>query len=115
MGQRNYIKSDNSRKKRSPKFTIEASCQMKDCTSKVSVQQGVDAVGKPLDHLTFTFFGEIRHRKGDIQARRIIDEEKSRTFEAFSKDTKLNPGEVYTHELGAMSNIYLSLFKQMGN
>ena len=69
---RNFIRHDFSRKKRTPKFTVEAICQMKDCTSKVTIQQLVNFQGDLDNQLTIIFCGEIRHRKGDFQARRII-------------------------------------------
>ena len=64
---RNFIRHDFSRKKRAPKFTVEAVCQMKDCPSKLNIQQLANFQGYLDDQLTITFCGEIGHRQGDFQ------------------------------------------------
>ena len=39
---RNFIRREDSREKRAPKFTVDFQCQMKDCPVKATIQQHVN-------------------------------------------------------------------------
>ena len=50
---------EDSRKRRAPKFTVEAQYQMKDCPVKATIQQLVNRNNTFEDFLTITFRGNI--------------------------------------------------------
>ena len=64
---RNFIRREDSRKKRAPKFTVEAQCQVKDCPVKATIQQFVNRNNTFEDFLTITFRGNVYHQPGDFQ------------------------------------------------
>ena len=96
---RNFIRSEHSRKRRAPKFTVEAQCQMKDCPVKATIQQLVNRNNTFEDFLTIAFRGNIFHQPGDFQSRRIIDEEKKDLYKAFQRNLNLKPSNVYKDKL----------------
>ena len=97
---RNFIRREDCRKRRAPKFTVKAHCQMKDCPVKATIQQLVNRNNTFEDFLTITFRGNIFHQPGDFQWRRIIDKEKKDLYKAFQKNLNLKPSNVYKDKLG---------------
>ena len=111
---RNFIRREDSRKRRAPKFTVEAQCQMKDCPVKATIQQLVNRNNTFEDFLTITFRGNIFHQPGDFQSRRIIDEEKKDLYKAFQKNLNLKPSNVYKDKLGEMHDDQYTYFNRTG-
>ena len=81
----NYVKKKNSRKWRSPKFTVKVKCMMEGCPDENTLEE----------KLTIQFDGDIYHKLGDVKARKIIDNEKCNTYNLFQENTKLKPSTVY--------------------
>ena len=83
---RNFIRREDSSKKRAPKCTVETQCQMKDCPVKATIQQLVNCNNTFEDFLTISFRGNVYHQPGDFQLRRIIDKEIKDLHKTFQKN-----------------------------
>ena len=68
----NYVKNKNSRKWRSPKFTVKAKCMMEGCPVAAKVQQLFSVENTLEEKLTIQFDGDIYQKLGDVKARKII-------------------------------------------
>ena len=59
----NFIKKNNSRKKRTPLFIVRARCAMTECPMKITIQLQVNESGEPNNYLTvfflFCFMSEV--------------------------------------------------------
>ena len=91
----NYVKKKNSRKWRSPKFTVKAKCMMEGCPVVAKVQQLFPDENTLEEKLTIQFGGDIYHKLGDVKARKIIDNRKYNAYNLFQENTKLEPSTVY--------------------
>ena len=91
----NYVKKKNSRKWRSPKFTVNAKCMMEGCPIVAKVQQLFSDENNLEEKLTIQFDGDIYHKVGDVKARKIIDNEKYNASNLFQENTKLKPSTIY--------------------
>ena len=72
----NYVKKKNSRKWRSSKFTVKVKCMMEDCPVVAKVQPLFSDKNTLEEKLIIQFGGDIYHKLGDVEARKIIDKEK---------------------------------------
>ena len=95
----NYVKKKNSRKWRSPKFSVKAKCMMKGYPVVVKVKQLLSHENTLEERLTIQFDGDIYHKLGDVIARKIIDKEKYNACNLFQENTKLKPSAVYRKNL----------------
>ena len=77
----NYVKKKNSRKWRSPKFTVKVKCMMEGCPDENTLEE----------KLTIQFDGDIYHKLGDVKARKIIYKERYNAYNSFQENTKLKP------------------------
>ena len=95
----NYVKKKNSRKWRSPKFTVNAKCMMEGYPIVAKVQQLFSDENNLEEKLTIQFDGDIYHKVGDVKARKIIDNEKYNASNLFQENTKLKPSTIYRKNL----------------
>ena len=80
---RNFIRPEDSRKQKAPKFTVEAACQMDGCPAKVTIQQLACGRNNFENIFTLTFQGNIKHKRGDLKARRLISAKKPILIQSF--------------------------------
>ena len=76
---RNFIRWEDSRKEKAPKFIVEAACQMDGCPAKITIQQL--ACRKYIFNLTFQ--GNIKYKRGDLKAIRLTDAKKVKFILSF--------------------------------
>ena len=95
----NYIKKKNSRKWRSPKFTVKANCIMEGYPVVAKAQQLFSNEETLEEKLTIQFDRDIYHKLGDVKARTIIDKEKYNAYNLFQENTKLKSSTVYRKNL----------------
>ena len=62
----NYVKKKNSRKWRSPKFSVKAKCMMKGYPVVAKVKQLLSHENTLEERLTIQFDGDIYHKLGDV-------------------------------------------------
>ena len=80
---RSFIRREDSRKQETPKFTVEAACLMDGCPAKVIIQQLACGKNNFGNIFTLTFQGNIKHKRGDLKARRLIDVKKLTFIQSF--------------------------------
>ena len=85
-----YVEKKNSRKWRSPKFTVKAKCMMEDNTVVEKVQQFFSDENTLGEKLTIQFDGDIYHKLGDVKARKIINKKNTRLTIFFKKTQSAN-------------------------
>ena len=95
----NYVKKKNSRKWKSPKFTVKVKCMKEGCPVVSKVQQLFSHENTLEEKLTIQLDGDIYHKLGDVKSRKIIDNEKYNTYNLFQENTKLKPSTVYRKNL----------------
>ena len=74
---KSFIRREDSRKQKAPKFTVEAACLMDGCPAKVIIQQLACGKNNFENIFTLTFQGNIKRKRGDLKARRLIDAKKN--------------------------------------
>ena len=80
---RNFIRREDSREKRAPKFTVDFQCQMKDCPVKATTSN-MSTVIIPFYDIstimlrisTIMFRGDFCHQSSGFQQREIIGKER---------------------------------------
>lgn len=90
----NFIRREDSKKKRALKFTIEVQCQMKNYPKKAKTQQIVNPNNTFKDCLKITFHSDVFHQPGEFRSRLIIDREKLGLYKTFQKNFNLKPSNV---------------------
>uniref|UniRef100_A0A7M5UQC9 ubiquitinyl hydrolase 1 n=1 Tax=Clytia hemisphaerica TaxID=252671 RepID=A0A7M5UQC9_9CNID len=96
----NFVKKKDSRKKISPLFTVKAKCAMEGCPVKVTIQRYENSKG-PDEFLKVRFSGDIKHRRGDLKARKLSHKKKSE-LEDYFKQSKSKPSIAYRDKLASM-------------
>ena len=91
----NFVKRNNSRKNRTPLFTVQARCALNECPAKITIQRQVNESGEPNNYLTILFQGDVCHLVGDIQPRLITHDEKEKIQSEFIADSKLKSSTLY--------------------
>ena len=96
---RNFIGREDSRKQKALKFTVEAAFQMDGCSAKVTVQQLTCGKNNLENIFTLTFQGNIKHKRGDLKARRLTDAKKTEIYSKFQKNLNINPSNLFKEKL----------------
>ena len=77
---RNFIRREDSKKRKAPKFNVEAACQMDGCPAKITIQQLACGKNNFENIFTLTLKGNIKHKRSDLKARRLTDAKKTDLF-----------------------------------
>ena len=96
------IRREDSRKQKAPKFTLEAACQMDGCPAKVTTQQLACCNNNFENIFTLIFQGNIKHRKGDLKARRLIDAKKTEISSKFQNNLNIKPSNLLKEKLWSL-------------
>ena len=99
---RNFIRPEDSRKQKAPKFTVEAACQMDGCPAKVTIQELACGKKNFQNIFTLNFQGNIKHKRGDLKARRLIDAKKTGIYSKFQNNLNLKPSNLFKGKLGLL-------------
>ena len=97
-----FIRQEDSRKKKEPKFTIKAACQMNGCPVKVTTQQLACGRNNFENIFTLTFQGNIKHKRGDLKAKRLIDAKKTGIYSKFQNNLNIKPSNLFKEKLGLL-------------
>ena len=96
---RSFIRREDSRKQKAPKFTVEAACQMDGCPAKVTIQQLACGKHNFENIFTLTFQGNIKHKRDDLKARRLIDAKKTEISSKFQNNLNIKPSNLFKEKL----------------
>ena len=93
---RNFIRRE------APKFTVEVACQMDGCPAKVTIQQLACGKNNFENIFTLTFQGNIKCKRGDLKARRLIDTKKTEIYSKFQNNLNTKPSNLFKEKLGSL-------------
>ena len=93
----NHVRGLYSRKKSAPIFCVHPSytkCMMEECHEEAAIKQFAEN-NIPQKSLLITFNGDVKHRIGNLKARKIIDNKRETIDKQFEQNISLKPADVY--------------------
>ena len=75
---------------------------MDGCPAKVIVQQLACGKNNFENVFTLTFQGNIKHKRGGLKARRLIDAKKTEIYSKFQNNLNIKPSNLFKENLGLL-------------
>ena len=82
----NFIKDNNSRRKRTPLFTVKTRYAINEFSVNITIQRQVNETWEPKNYLTVFIQGDARHLVTDIQVR-LITHDKKKKMRSYNLNT----------------------------
>ena len=74
---------------------------MDGCPAKVTIHQLACGKNNFENIFTLNFQGNIKHKRGDLKARRLIDAKKTRIYSKFQNNLNIKPSNLFKEKLGS--------------